>query len=254
MKNYWTREETIVAFNIYCKIPFKDSNKTHPMIVKYAKIIGKTPSALNMKVGNIGRLDPSLREKGIVGLRHGSKIEQDVWNEFYNAPDELAFESECIIARYAQASTENATIIDVINLPEGNERLAIVKQRINQAFFRSVILSSYNFRCCISGVGNPELLEACHIVDWSENKQNRCNPENGLCLNTLFHKAFDKYLIAITPDYNIIVSEEMIEKTEDKTFKNYLVSLQKKKIYLPDRFCPSQEFLDCHYQKYLKNE
>ena len=37
MNRNWTREETIIAFNVYCKIPFKDSNKNHPMIKKYAK-------------------------------------------------------------------------------------------------------------------------------------------------------------------------------------------------------------------------
>ena len=55
MVNKWTREETLVAFNVYCKIPFKDSHSTHPMIVEYAKIIGRSPSALNMKMGNLGR-------------------------------------------------------------------------------------------------------------------------------------------------------------------------------------------------------
>ena len=51
-KNNWTREETIVAFNVYCKVPFKSSSKTNPTIIKYANIIGRRPSALNMKVGN----------------------------------------------------------------------------------------------------------------------------------------------------------------------------------------------------------
>ncbi|MFT6203161.1 MAG: putative restriction endonuclease [Spirosomataceae bacterium] len=54
-KNNWTREETIVAFNVYCNIPFKDSRASHPEIIKYAHIIGRSPSALNMKVGNFGR-------------------------------------------------------------------------------------------------------------------------------------------------------------------------------------------------------
>ena len=35
----WTREETIVAFNMYCKIPFKSSSKTNPSVVKYANMI-----------------------------------------------------------------------------------------------------------------------------------------------------------------------------------------------------------------------
>lgn len=252
MVNKWTREETIIAFNVYCKIPFKDSSKTHPMIVKYAKIIGRTSSALNMKVGNIGRLDPKLQAKGIIGLGHGAKLEEEVWNEFYENPDKLAYESECLIAKYAKKNIENVANIDISNLPEGKERLAIVKQRVNQSFFRSAVMCSYNFRCCISGVSNSELLEACHIVDWSEDENNRSNPENGLCLNSLFHKAYDKYLIAITPDYNVVISEEMIEKTEDESFKDYLLGLQNKKLILPDRFYPKQEFLDYHYRKFLK--
>ena len=44
MNNNWTKEETIIAFNVYCKIPFKDSNKNHPLIKKYADIIGPSLS------------------------------------------------------------------------------------------------------------------------------------------------------------------------------------------------------------------
>lgn len=251
MVNKWTREETIIAFNLYCKIPFKVSSKSHPMIVKYAKIIGRTPSALNMKIGNLGRLDPKLKERGIVGLTHGAKMEQEVWKDFYDNPDKLAYESECLIAKYTKNDMEKAANVDIDHLPEGKERLAIVKQRVNQSFFRSAVMCSYDFKCCISGVGNSELLEACHILDWSEDKNNRSNPENGLCLNSLFHKAYDKYLIAITPDYKIIVSDEMIEKTEDESFKCYLLGLQNKKLILPNRFYPKPDFLDYHYQKYL---
>ena len=252
MVNKWTWEETVIAFNVYCKIPFKDSSKTNPIIIKYAKLIGRTPSALNMKIGNLGRLDPKLQERGIAGLAHGSKVEQEVWNEFYKNPDKLVYESECLIAKYAKVDVESVANIDVSNLPEGKERLALVKQRVNQSFFRSAVMCSYNNRCCISGVGNSELLEACHILDWSGDKTNRSNPENGLCLNSLFHKAYDKYLIAITPDYNVIISEEMIEKTEDEAFKDYLRGLRNRKLILPNRFCPNPDFLDDHYKRFLK--
>ena len=68
--NIWSREETIVAFYVYCKIPFKDCNKTHPIIKEYAQILKRSPSALSMKVGNIGRLDPDLQKKG--NLRIGT--------------------------------------------------------------------------------------------------------------------------------------------------------------------------------------
>lgn len=251
MNNNWTKEETIIAFNVYCKIPFKDSNKNHPMIIEYAKIIGRSPSALNMKVGNLGRLDPKLKEKGIVGLSHGSKIERIVWEEFYANPEQFAYESECLIAKYANKSIEKSSKIDINNLPNGKERETIVKLRVNQSFFRSAVMTSYNNRCCVSGVGNPQLLEACHIVSWADDSHNRTNPENGLCLNSLFHRAYDKHLMAITPDYEIIISENFMEKVEDSTFEKYLKEINGRKINMPTRFYPQRELLDIHYQKYL---
>ena len=249
--NNWTREETIVAFNVYCKIPFKSSSKYNPTIIKYAKILGRSPSALNMKVGNIGRLDPDLKEKGITGLGHGSKIEIDVWNEFYGNPDLLAFESERIIAKLTNQSIENSTSIRTDDLPSGTEREVIVKQRVNQSFFRNAVLSAYNFRCCISGVLLADLLEACHIVDWSEDVHNRTNPKNGRCMNPFFHKAYDKLLLGISPDLQVIVSEDLLLASTEDSFTNYLKHINGRTIILPDRFFPKKEFLEIHYNKFI---
>ena len=249
--NKWTREETIVAFSIYCKIPFKNSSKTHPMIIKYANILGRSPSALNMKVGNIGRLDSTLKEQGIIGLLHGAKMEEDVWNEFYGNPELLAFESEKIIAQLSNQSIEVSTGIKTDDLPKGTERDIIIKQRINQSFFRSTVLSAYNFHCCISGVNVTELLEACHIVDWSQDERNRINPQNGLCMNSFFHKAYDKYLLGITPDMRIVVSEELLSGSIDTSFLDYLKTLNGRKILLPDKFLPQKELLAIHHDKFI---
>ena len=79
----WTREETIVALNLYCKIPFKDSRASHPLVIEYANLIGRSPAAMNLKIGNLGRLDPMLQAKGITGLTNGSKLDVIVWNEFF---------------------------------------------------------------------------------------------------------------------------------------------------------------------------
>jgi len=59
----WTREQLIMALNVYFKIPFKDVKEKHPLIQKYAPLIGTTPTALKMKIGNFGRLDPTLKAK-----------------------------------------------------------------------------------------------------------------------------------------------------------------------------------------------
>ena len=254
MMNKWTREETIVAFNLYCKIPFKSSSKTHPLVVKYARIIGRSPSALNMKIGNIGRLDPDLKSQGITGLKHGAKEEETVWKEFYGNPERLAYESERLIAQFLNKPIEEIAAISTQNLPQGAERETVIRQRVNQSFFRAAVMNSYNFRCCISGVQKSELVEACHIVDWAEDKANRTNPRNGLCLNPFFHKAYDKLLISITPDFEIVISDSLIENTDNDAFQTYLSQLSGTQIHLPDRFLPQRDLLDIHHQKFLASQ
>ena len=251
MNNNWTREETIIAFNVYCKIPFKNSSKTHPLVVQYARIIGRSPSALNMKIGNIGRLDPSLQRQGITGLTHGSKVEQDVWDEFNANPEQFAYESERLIAQFSAKSIEDSSNINIQDLPQGINRERIIRQRVNQSFFRSAVMSSYHFHCCISGISNPDLVEACHIVDWAEDEANRTNPRNGLCLNPFFHKAYDKLLISITPDFEVVVSDNLLHCLDNQVTLMYLSQLNGTRIHLPDKFLPQPELLEIHHNKYL---
>lgn len=201
-----------------------------------------------MKIGNIGRLDPDLYKKGISGLVHGAKMEEEIWKEFRENPEQLAYESEKIISKLQGKSIEK--IIDTNDLPQGKEREIIIKQRINQSFFRMTVLSSYNNRCCISGIGNIELLEACHIVGWSENTANRTNPQNGLCMNSFFHKAYDKLFIAISPDLTIIISDELLQNTVDNKFRKYLECINGEKIIMPNKFLSKKEFLQVHYEKF----
>ena len=49
----WTREETILAFDLYCKVPFSKISKTNEKIIDLAKVIGRTPSAVGLKMANL---------------------------------------------------------------------------------------------------------------------------------------------------------------------------------------------------------
>ncbi|MYE38741.1 MAG: HNH endonuclease, partial [Chloroflexi bacterium] len=73
----------------------------------------------------------------------------------------------------------------------GTDRPVLSTTRVGQDFFRSAVLSSYNYRCCITGLSVPRLLIASHIIPWRLNQENRVNPGNGLSLNALHDKAFD---------------------------------------------------------------
>lgn len=241
-----------MALNVYCKIPFKDVKEWHPIIQKYAPLIGRSPVALKMKVGNFGRFDPVLRSKGIVGLVHGSKDEELVWNEFWGDPEKLAYESERLFAEKANMKIEEFTNVESTDIPKGENRSVMIQQRVNQSFFRKMILCAYLNRCCVTGITNSLLLEACHIMSWSEDENNRMNPTNGLCMNPLFHKAYDNFLMAITPDYTISISDQMLCDIKEETTFNFLMGLRNRHLIMPEKFYPNQEFLSAHYEEYRK--
>lgn len=245
--NLWTRDQTIIALAVYCKIPFNRVSSTHPLILKYSKIIGRSANALKMKIGNFGSFDPELKRRGIVGLTNTSQLDEQVWNDFENNWEELAIQSELLIAALSNVSIEKSLDIETFNFPVGREREAIVKTRVNQSFFRSAILSSYDSTCCITGLSVSELLIASHIIPWSIDMNERTNPRNGLCLNSLHDKAFDKGFISVTPDYEIKISEILNVKLNESIVNDYFIKYKNTKIRLPERFVPKKEFLDYHF-------
>lgn len=249
-KNNWTRDELIVAFNLYCKTPFSKIGLSNKGIQETSQTINRSVSAVALKLANFARLDPSLQKRGLSGMSNGSKSEVEIWNEFNDNWEELAYESERILARYRNNPLERSANIYTEDLPpEGKERETIVKVRVNQSFFRNAILASYDNRCCITGIAIPELLVAGHIIPWSVNPKHRTNPANGLCLNALHDKAFDKGLMTITSDYTIRFSEKLIEKIKGTDFDRLFFLYNGRKITLPQKFYPLREFLEYHNQK-----
>ena len=242
--NRWTRDQSIVVFNLYCKIPFNRASSNNPDIIRTAKLIGRSPNSVKMKIGNFGSFDPLLKEKGIVGLRNVSNLDKQIWEEFDNNWESLAFESEQIIADLKNIDIENC--VDLDDIPAGADREGVIRIRINQRFFRNVVLSSYNHCCCVTGINNPELLVSSHIIPWAVSKLNRLNPRNGLCLNALHDKAFDRGLITITPNYKIKISNIVKAQSDNEIMKNYFVKYDNRGIRLPEKFLPKKDFLEYH--------
>jgi putative restriction endonuclease len=249
----WTREQTIIALNLYCKIPFNRVTSTNPEIIKFSKIIGRSTNSLKMKIGNFGSFDPELKRRGIVGLSNVSKLDRDVWHEFNNDWENLAFESEKLIADFSNTSLEKVLQQEITEFPLGQEKQALIRARVNQTFFRSAILSSYNSKCCITGLSIPSLLVASHIIPWSINQKERLNPRNGLCLNSIHDKAFDNGLLTVTTDYKIKLSKYIQDmKSDDVSINHFFLKYEDISINLPDRFLPEKDFLDFHYQNIFK--
>ena len=241
----WTREQTIVALNLYCKIPFNRVSSTHYDILKYSELIGRSPNSLKMKIGNFGSFDPELKKRGIVGLANASKLDKDIWTEYSHDWEKLAYDSERLILKFEGKGIDKELEEFDFEIKTGEDKIRKVKTRVNQNFFRQTVLSSYNFSCAITGLKIPEMLIASHIIPWKDRKETRVNPRNGISLNVFHDKAFDKGFLTITTDFKIKVSDFIYENNDIETIK-WFKEYDNSKMILPERFVPDFEFLKFH--------
>ncbi|AGA77299.1 HNH endonuclease [Echinicola vietnamensis] len=240
----WSREELILAINLYCKLPFGKIHTRNQDVINLAKLINRTPGSVAYKLVNFASLDPSLQARGIKGAYNTSKLDRAVWEDFYQNWEEAAYQSEILLDKYRNGlSIQNQE--NTASLKEGKDQSILSKTRINQHFFRNTILASYNNTCCITGIQEKELLIAGHILPWSQSKENRLNPRNGLLINNLHDKAFENGLFTITPDYRIVVSNRL-RLSKSSAIKSFFLTYHDKQIILPSKFLPDPEFLKYH--------
>lgn len=243
----WTREELILAINLYCKTPFGKLDARNPTVISLANLIGRTPNSVAFKLVNFASLDPTLKARGIKGASNASKLDKEIWNEFFNNWDILPFESELLLAKFQKTNLDILHDIEENEIPkEGKTREQLVKARVNQSFFRKSILAAYNNTCCITGMQQPEFLIAGHIKPWSVDEKNRLNPSNGIAINALHDKAFEAGLITITTDYKIKISSILLNQSKSKTIEDYFIKYHDKEMILPSRFLPGIEFISYH--------
>ncbi len=248
----WTKEESVLAINLYSKIPFGQMHRSNPAVIELAGLIGRTPGAVARKLGNFASFDPKLKERGVGGLPNTSKLDAQIWNEYMQNWDEQFFESEKLLAQKKHTTIEKVYEVDLENLPqvEGKERERLVMLRVNQSQFRRIVLSNFNNQCCITGIKMLELIVASHIVPWSQDKGNRLSPQNGLALNSLHDKAFDRHLITITEDLKIKISPKFYEHKEVLSIKQNFIDYDGKSLIAPKKFYPDLEFLKIHNNKF----
>ncbi|MCF7822113.1 MAG: HNH endonuclease [Mariprofundaceae bacterium] len=250
----WTKEQLKLAFHLYCQLPFGKLHHTNKEIIELARLIGRTPSAVSMKLCNFASFDPAITSSGRSGLKGASALDREVWDEFNADWDALAVQT-IHIREQAMAekgiSTETSAESDAsddVGDFTGETQRVLTEQRVRQDFFRRAVLSSYHGKCCMSGLSEPRLLVASHIVPWSKDRENRLNPRNGLCLSALHDKAFDRGLIALDDDFRVLLSSELKRRNEP-FIRQFFLPLEGQGINLPERFAPNQAFLQRHRQE-----
>jgi hypothetical protein len=249
----WTREHFLIALNLYGKLPFGKLHKGNPLIIEVAEKMGRTPSSLAMKLGNFSSLDPVLQARGIKGLAGATKQDRFMWAEFRGHLDTLAPESEMLL--HDLFTTDDAQEVDFLGRdrvrlvpPLGpTEKLATVKQRRGQQFFRQTLLNAYGVRCCISGINVPRFLVASHIRPWSQFPEDRLNPRNGLCLSMLHDAAFDSGLITLDEKLRVVLSPKLKRHFPQPALQQNFAAYEGASINLPEMLAePDPEFLAHH--------
>jgi predicted restriction endonuclease len=262
----WTVDEVKLAYYLYCQLPFGRLHGRNPEIIELAKLIDRTPSAVAMKLVNLASLDNTITSTGRSGLKNASRIDRQVWDEFKQNWEQLTEDAILQRTRLQQARGQSqppsdlpdpiqaeANAVTELDTPDysANNRLVSVLQREKQSFFRRTVLSSYRERCCMSGLAEPKLLIASHIIPWSEDPNNRLNPANGLCLSAIHDRAFDQHLISLDENFRIIVSDKLKRRRDEAFMQTAFLQLEGKPITLPERFAPHHQFLARHREVML---
>lgn len=253
LRKNWTQNELIAAFNLYCKIPFGSIHHRNSRIVELANLIHRTPSAVAFKLSNFASFDPELKVRGIKGLKNASKKDAEIFDRFYENREDLAFESEIVLAGFEEKTVEEKHRKDLPDLEslKGEEKQRYVKTRVNQNFFRAMILSNYEGKCAITRIDISQMLFASHIVPWSQNIENRLNPANGICLSAHFDTAFDKGLISFDNNYRLLLNPILKDNQLKAYYTNWFKQFEGVELKLPYKAKPGLEFLKWHREEYL---
>jgi len=118
--------------------------------------------------------------------------------------------------------------------PARRYALRAVQQRLHQASFRQAVITAYDGRCALSGLPEPLLLDAAHIIADKHETLGQPVIPNGIPLSKVHHAAFDAHLIGIDPDFRMHVSRRLLDQ-QDGPMLEALKQLDRQIIRLPPR-------------------
>jgi len=124
------------------------------------------------------------------------------------------WDATALKARVAFGLPDQSALAPPENAPERRYALREVKQRLHQASFREAVIAAYNGRCALSGLPEPLLLDAAHIMADKDERFGQPVVTNGIPLSKIHHAAFDAHLIGIDPDYRLHVSDRLLGQND----------------------------------------
>jgi len=264
----WSRNQRLVVFKLYCGTQFGRLHNRNPDIIALARAIGRTASAVALKACNFASLDPVHQARGVKGMSNASDADRDLWREFGENAEAVAAEAEAAWERLTGTTGHAATRaittqaptapsqprarshtgpFEELVLPEGpTEVERTIRARRVQRFFHDAVLASYGYRCALTGLAIPGLLTASHIIPWSQCVERRADPRNGIALNALHDRAFDRGLITFDEELRVVVSSQLDGAEVGPWHETSLRRIAGQHLSLPERFRPDHEALSWH--------
>lgn len=257
----WTREELLVALNLYHKLTFGQLHARQPAILAVAEKLNRGANSLALKLCNFASLDPALKVRGIKGLQGASSLDREAWKQFHETLDESAPASEEALRRLFELdeSRELEVVpkegIRIRRRPDqgATETTAQVKQRRGQDYFRDAVINNFGGRCGVTRLEVRELLIASHILPWGTHPEERLNVRNGLCLSRLHDAAFDRGLIAFDDERKMILSSRLKAALPQTAIRDNFGAYEGQPLHLPDDAAlPDNQFLTFHRTRIFK--
>lgn len=247
VRRRWTRDELLLVLHLYARIPFGQQHARNERVIELARVLGRTPSSVAMKLNNITSLDPSEKARGVVGLPGASALDAQIWSEFQQRAEELAPESE----RLWRERVEGATQATAASEPRATESVVAQRIRLGQAFFRRVVLANFGDRCALTDIAHPGLVNASHIVAWSDDVAHRLDPSNGIALNRLHDAAFDQHLITFDEQHRLVVGSRVREAFSRDDARTFFAS-EGRRLAEPLRHSLDPELLRRHREAFAR--
>ena len=242
--NVWSREDIIIAYALYCVTPLNQITPKNKVIQQVGEIIPHSVASIVMRMRNFQHLDPRAGE----GLNHVAKADKEIYNEFCHDWGALSIEAENLsgLALFDATPLHGAKPLSSLT-----DRSRVSRER---HFFRQSVFAAYDNTCYVSGCKLPRMLAASHIKPYSKcrDESERTDPENGICLNAFYDKAFDSGLMTITPSFKLFISPVAKNTTQDDFTRRWLLSLDGTVLPPPLRFPPRSVYLEYHNDEIFK--
>jgi putative restriction endonuclease len=162
-----------------------------------------------------------------VGVRRG--VYKPIYPIFIIGDDPIRHEFTLWFSR-----SETGRDTSTLTAPEKRYVVQETRRRLHQPIFREQVLNAYATTCAVCSLKHTQLLDAAHIISDSKPNGDPVLP-NGIALCKIHHAAYDRNLMGIRPDYQVVINSELLAEVDGPMLKHGLQEMHGKQLHLPRR-------------------